>query len=223
MTAINELKIIEYTSTLLYKKNTKKIWVSMRIHPEKEFLGCWQCPGGNMEPTDMSARYAATREIFEETGIRAKTEELEYRMTKYYYQGNEWRIVHCYRLKTKETPKLTEPQEMLDWKLRPREKVLQDPMIHSLKDLLTENLPEKETKIIIIEGSCGAGKTTFAKRCKEYLERQGKTVEAMNESFITQDPERRMIKYGENLEEFRNGKISTEQMREIALIHEKWI
>ena len=112
---------------------------------------------------------------------------------------------------------------MMEWKLRSKEKVLQESMVHSLKDLLTENLPEKETKIIIIEGSCGAGKTTFAKRCKEYLERQGKTVWGMNESFITRDPEKRIIKYGDNLEKFRNNEISTEQMREIALVHEKWI
>ncbi|RHZ48246.1 hypothetical protein Glove_554g15 [Diversispora epigaea] len=37
MTTLNKIKIIEYTTTVFYDKKTKKIWVSKRTNPDKEF------------------------------------------------------------------------------------------------------------------------------------------------------------------------------------------
>ncbi|RHZ69292.1 hypothetical protein Glove_285g3 [Diversispora epigaea] len=93
MSTLNKIKIIEYTTTVLYDKKTKKIWVSKRTNPDKEFYEHWQSPGGHVEESDISAKWAARREVFEETGIYLKLEELNYWKTQHYYKENQWRIV----------------------------------------------------------------------------------------------------------------------------------
>jgi 8-oxo-dGTP pyrophosphatase MutT (NUDIX family) len=81
MTTINELKIIEYTTTVLHgpsNMTTEKVWISKRINPEKEFYKYYQTPGGHVEKTDVSAKHAAQREVLEETGIHLDLKELKY-------------------------------------------------------------------------------------------------------------------------------------------------
>ena len=65
---IENFKIIEYVSIILYKKQTNQIWFSKRTNPAKEFYQHWQCPGGHIKEKDLTARHAARRELFEEIG-----------------------------------------------------------------------------------------------------------------------------------------------------------
>ncbi|RHZ89132.1 hypothetical protein Glove_18g135 [Diversispora epigaea] len=227
MSTLNKIKIIEYTTTVLYDKKTKKIWVSKRTNPNKEFYEHWQSPGGHIEESDISAKWAARREVFEETGIYLRLEELNYWRTQHYYKEDQWRIVHCYKAEIKGIPNLTEPQEMTHWELKKNKEILKGPMIDSLKDIIRYP-KENETKIIIIEGSCGAGKSTLAKKCKEYYKKQGLLTTLIDESFITQDPEQKLKKYAENLEKYRKNEITKEQMELLAIewekeIRDKWM
>ena len=75
----------------------------------------------------------------------------------------------------------------------------------------------------MIEGSCGAGKSTFIEKCREFWHKRGKTVEVMDESFITKDPKERIVKYGSSLENFKENKITKEQMTVEAIKLEEWI
>ncbi|RHZ62076.1 hypothetical protein Glove_344g72 [Diversispora epigaea] len=100
-------------------------------------------------------------------------------------------------------------------------------MIDSLKDIIRYP-KENKTKIIIIEGSCGAEKSTLAKKCKEYYKKQGLLTTLIDESFITQDPEQKLKKYAENLKKYRKNKITKEQMELLAIewekeIRDKWM
>ncbi|RHZ86964.1 hypothetical protein Glove_41g18 [Diversispora epigaea] len=227
MSILNKIKIIEYTTTVLYDKKTKKIWVSKRTNPDKEFYEHWQSPGRHVEESDISTKWAARREVFEETGIYLKLEELNYWRTQHYYKEDQWRIVHCYKVEIKGIPNLTEPQEMTHWELKKSKEILKGPMIDSLKDIIRYP-KENETKIIIIEGSCEAGKSTLAKKCKEYYKKQGLLTTLIDELFITQDPEQKLKKYAENLEKYRKNEITKEQMELLAIewkkeIRDKWI
>jgi 8-oxo-dGTP pyrophosphatase MutT (NUDIX family) len=220
MTTINELKIIEYTTTVLHgpsNMTTEKVWISKRINPEKEFYNYYQTPGGHVEKTDVSAKHAAQREVLEETGIHLDLKELKYWRTEHYFrEDKEWRIVHCYKARTGEKPKLTEPEEMTEWKLKEFKKLIGKPLIDSVRDTLKKK-QQVETRIIVVEGTCKVGKTTFVKKCKEQLKKQKLSVEIINETFITQDLEKRMIKYGDSIEKYRNNEITKEQMRERQL------
>ncbi|RHZ52810.1 hypothetical protein Glove_457g8 [Diversispora epigaea] len=216
MSTLNKIKIIEYTTTVLYDRKTKKIWVSKRTNPDKEFYEHWQSPGGHVEESDISTKWAARREVFEETGIYLKLEELNYWRTQHYYKEDQWRIVHCYKAEIKGIPNLTEPQEMTHWELKKSKEILKGSMIDSLKDIIRYP-KENETKIIIIEGSCGAGKSTLAKKCKEYYKKQGLLTTLIDESFITQDPEQKLKKYAENLEKYKKNEITKEQMEILAV------
>ncbi|RHZ48206.1 hypothetical protein Glove_555g8 [Diversispora epigaea] len=194
---------------------------------DKEFYEHWQSPGGHIEESDISAKWAARREVFEETGIYLKLEELNYWRTQHYYKEDQWRIVHCYKAEIKGIPNLTEPQEMTHWELKKSKEILKGPMIDSLKDIIRYP-KENETKIIIIEGSCGAGKSTLTKKCKEYYKKQGLLTTLIDESFITQDPEQKLKKYAENLERYRKNEITKEQMEILAVewekeIRDKWM
>jgi thymidylate kinase/ADP-ribose pyrophosphatase YjhB (NUDIX family) len=222
MATINELKIIEYTTTILYEPNSWKIWVSKRKNYTKEFYGHWQTPGGHIEETDLTKRHAAQREILEETGIKIEISDLKYWSTEHYQKENEWRIVHCFKAITNEIPKLMEPWEMTDWELRDIKSVLKEPIIQSVQDILNGK-QQIETSIIGIDGTCGAGKTTLVKKCKEYLERKGLRVKVLNESFITEDSFGGLKKYGENLEKFRKQELDREQFRKETIEWEKWI
>ncbi|RHZ58156.1 hypothetical protein Glove_375g74 [Diversispora epigaea] len=221
MEDLNNIRIKEYVSIILRRPNTPKIWVNKRVNPNKEFYKHWQCPGGHVEDTDISAKHAAQREVLEETGIRSELEELEYTRTNHYFREKEWRIVHCYSLTTKKVPELTEPREMTDWQLKKIKEVQKEPIIDSLKDAFKGR--QHETKIIMIEGSCGAGKSTFVGKCKEYLTKYKKTVEILDESFITKDSSKRIINYGSNLKKYKEKEITKEQMEEIAIELEEWI
>jgi 8-oxo-dGTP pyrophosphatase MutT (NUDIX family) len=57
-TTLSQVRIIEYTTVVLYKTHTDRIWVSKRINPEKEFYNYWQSPGGHIEKSDISAKWA---------------------------------------------------------------------------------------------------------------------------------------------------------------------
>ncbi|RHZ82224.1 hypothetical protein Glove_110g91 [Diversispora epigaea] len=143
------------------------------------------------------------------------------------YKEDQWRIVHCYKAEIKGIPNLTEPQEMTHWELKKSKEILKGPIIDSLKDIIRYP-KENETKIIIIEGSCGAGKSTLAKKCKEYYKKQGLLTTLIDESFITQDSEQKLKKYAENLEKYRKNEITKEQMELLAIewekeIRDKWI
>src|SRR5215216_5531540 len=186
---------IEYASIIVYKNKPEHTWISKRVKYDErleDFFQHWQCPGGHMELGDISARHAAQRELCEETGIKVKMNKLRYIRTDHYYVNNEWRMVHCYHLKTKEKPELTE-DGMTEWELKKLWKIPNEPMIDSLRDAFKPT--QNEVKVIIIEGTCGAGKTTFVRKCKQYLEGKGRTVEVMDESFITKDPNERLAKY----------------------------
>ena len=116
---------------------------------------------------------------------------------------------------------------MTHWELKKSKEILKLPTIDSLRDTL-RNPQENETKIIIIEGSCGAGKSTLAKKCKEYYGKQGLITTLIDESFITKDPEQKLKKYAEDLEKYKNGKITAEQMELIATkweeeVRDKWM
>ncbi|RHZ72877.1 hypothetical protein Glove_236g99 [Diversispora epigaea] len=174
MTTLNKIKIIEYTTTVLYDKKTKKIWVSKRINLNKEFYEHWQSPERHVEESDISTKWVARRE------------------------------------------------EMTHWELKKSKEILKGSIIDSLKDII-KNPRENKTRIIIIEGSCGAGKSTLAKKCKEYYKKQGLLMTLIDESFITQDPEQKLKKYAENLEKFKKNKITKEQMELLAIKWEKEI
>ncbi|RHZ88644.1 hypothetical protein Glove_21g240 [Diversispora epigaea] len=195
MSTLNKIKIIEYTTTVLYDKKTKKIWVSKRTNPDKEFYEHWQSPGGHVEESDISTKWAARREN------RPLLQSGNKRNTK--LNG-------------------TTRNDTLGIK-----EILKGPMIDSLKDIIRYP-KENETKIIIIEGSCGAGKSTLAKKCKEYYKKQGLLTTLIDESFITQDPEQKLKKYAENLEKYRKNEITKEQMELLAIewekeIRDKWM
>jgi thymidylate kinase/8-oxo-dGTP pyrophosphatase MutT (NUDIX family) len=221
MEDLNNIKIIEYVSIILYRSNLRKIWVSKRKNIIKEFYEHWQCPGGHVEVTDISAKHAAQREVREETGIKVDLKDLKYRRTNHYWRENEWRIVHCYYLQTFKNPRLTEPEEMSEWQLLKPIDVLKEPTIDSLKHAFDRR--QTNTKVIMIEGSCGAGKSTFVEKCREYWHKRGKTVEVMDELFITKDPKERIIKYGSNLKDLKENKITKEEMITEAIKLEEWI
>jgi thymidylate kinase/8-oxo-dGTP pyrophosphatase MutT (NUDIX family) len=223
MATINDMKIIEYTTTVLYEPNSWKIWVSQRINNTKEYYGRWQSPGGHIEETDMSIRHAAQREILEETGIRIEMNDLKYWRTEHYHRTNEWRIVHCFRAMTERIPERIEPWEMSDWKLENIKTILANSsVIPSLIATLTKE-QQIETSIIVIDGTCGAGKTTLVKECKEYLKEKGLKVKVLNESFITKDSCERLKKYGENLKKYKKQELGREEFRKETIEWEKWI
>ena len=88
--ALSEIKIIEYTTTILEEKGKgeeTRIWCSKRINPAKEFFNHWQVPGGHIEELDISARKAAQREILEETGIFIKIKDLRHLGTYNYFRN----------------------------------------------------------------------------------------------------------------------------------------
>ncbi|CAG8820485.1 6648_t:CDS:2, partial [Dentiscutata erythropus] len=149
----------------------------------------WQTPGGHIEETDLTRQHAAQREILKETGIKIEISDLKY-----------W--IHCFKTITNEIPKLMEPWEMTDWKLRDIKSVLKESIIQSVQDILTGK-QQIETSIIEIDGIYGVEKTTLIKKCKEYLERKGLRVKVLNESFITEDFFGGLKKYRKNLEKFR--------------------
>ncbi|RHZ86071.1 hypothetical protein Glove_55g42 [Diversispora epigaea] len=116
---------------------------------------------------------------------------------------------------------------MTHWELKKSKEILKRPMIDSLKDIIRYP-KENETKIIIIEGSCGAGKSTLTKKCKEYYKKQRLLTTLIDESFITQDPEQKLKKYAENLKKYRKNEITKEQMELLAIewekeIRDKWM
>jgi len=221
MENLHKTIIKEYVSIILFEKYPRNIWVNKRINSEKEFYNHWQCPGGHVEVTDISTQHAAQRELLEETGIKARLKDLKYERTNHYYRKNEWRMVHCYFLKTKEKPNLTEPEEMTTWQMKNVYDILKEPVIDSLKDAFKGG--QKECRIIMIEGTCGAGKSTLAQMCKKYFQNQRKTVEVMDELFITQDPQERIVDYGKNLKRFKENKITRGEMIIIAIKLETWI
>jgi ADP-ribose pyrophosphatase YjhB (NUDIX family) len=219
MKTINEMKIIEYTTTVLYEPNSWKIWVSQRLNYNKEYYEQWQTPGGKIEETDITKRHAAQREILEETGIKIKLNELKYWRTENYHCGNQWRIVHCFRAITTSIPELTEPWEMSEWELKDIKTVLTNrTVIPSVKDTLIKE-QQIETSIIMIDGTCGAGKTTLVKECERYLREKGIRIRVLNESFITEDSGEGLKKYGENLQKFKNKKLEKEEFRKETI---KW-
>ncbi|RHZ87709.1 hypothetical protein Glove_31g10 [Diversispora epigaea] len=132
--------------------------------------------------------------------------------TNHYFREKEWRIVHCYSLTTKKVPELTEPREMTDWQLKKIKEVQKEPVIDSLKDAFKGR--QHETKIIMIEGSCGAGKSTFVGKCKEYLTKYKKTVE-LDESFITKDSSKRIINYGSILRNIKKKKLPKNKWKKL--------
>lgn len=220
MQNLNNTIIKEYVSIILYKKPLE-VWINKRINPHKEFYQHWQCPGGHVETTDISARHAAQREMMEETGLQIKLQDLDYIRTNHYSRRNEWRIVHCYFLQTNEKPMLREPKEMTTWKLKNINEIWNEPMIDSLKDAFKGR--QKQTQKIMIEGNCGAGKSTLVQILKEYYENKGKTVELMDEAFITQDPQERIVNYGNHLKKYQENEITQEQMIKEAVKLENWI
>jgi thymidylate kinase/8-oxo-dGTP pyrophosphatase MutT (NUDIX family) len=222
MATINEMKIIQYTTTVLYKTNSWKIWVSQRINVDKEYYEQWQSPGGHVEEIDISIRHAAQREILEETGIKIEMNDLEYWRTEHYHRINEWRIVHCFRAMTDKIPEQTEPGEMSEWKLVDIKTILNNSIIPSLRDTLTKE-QQIETSIIMIDGTCGAGKTTLVKECEKYLKRKGLEVKVLNESFITEDSCEGLKKYGENLKKYKGQELGREEFRKETIKWEEWI
>ena len=110
---------------------------------------------------------------------------------------------------------------MNDWQLKKIKEIQEELMIDSLRDAFKGR--QNETKIIMIEGSCGAGKSTFVKRCKEYLNKHKKTTEVLDETFIMKDPTRRIVNYGSNFKRYKEGEITKEQMSTIAEDLETWI
>ncbi|RHZ77521.1 hypothetical protein Glove_177g94 [Diversispora epigaea] len=133
--------------------------------------------------------------VLEETGIQFELEELEYIRTNYYYREKEWRI------KVKDIQK--------------------EPVIDSLKDTFKGR--QHDMKIIIIEGSCGAGKSTFVTKYKEYLTKYKKTVEISDKLFIIKDLSKRIINYGSNLKKYKEKEITKKQMEVFATELEEWI
>lgn len=219
---MNDYKIVEYTTTILIDPETGRIWVNKRNNPTKEFYGSWQSPGGHKEETDISIRFAAQREVFEETGIYIHTGNLHYWRTEHYYREKEWRIVYCFKAYTHKIPKLTEPTEMTEWELKEKTEILKEPIIESLENALTREA-ETETTIILVEGSCGVGKSTFVRNCKIDLVMKGLRVEVLDESFITYDKEKRIVKYAQKRRQFQNKEITQEEMRKEAIDLEEWI
>jgi thymidylate kinase/8-oxo-dGTP pyrophosphatase MutT (NUDIX family) len=224
--ALSETKIIEYTTTILEEKGKgeeTRIWCSKRINPAKEFFNHWQVPGGHIEKADINIRKAAQREVLEETGILIEIKDLKYAGTYNYFRNGTWRIVYGFSAQTDKIPQLTEPREMTKWILaKPNEIYREQKVIDSLRSILhIHSIPE--TKIIIIEGTCGVGKTTFANKCKEYLRKKGKWAYQLDESFIHKDENKRLLEYGRNLEKYRKNKISKEEMRKNAIKFEIWI
>ena len=221
----NNLIIKEYVSIILYDNKTNKVWVSKRINPQKEFYQHWQCPGGHVELSDLSMAHAAQRELTEETGIKVFLNKLNYRKSNHYIiekeQKTEWRIVHIYLYKTEEKPKRTEPTEVPEWCLKFIPEVLKEKTIDSLRDAVYSE--QNYTKKIFIEGSCGAGKSTLVKLLQQHFKEKGTAVEVMDESFITQDPQKRLIEYGNNLQKYKEKQISQEEMIKVTVKFETWI
>lgn len=222
---INNLKIIEYTTTTLWDRNSWKIWVSKRINPVKEFYNYWQSPGGHVEESDISIRHAAQREVLEETGIHLPIESIHYWRTEHYFREKEWRIVRCFRANTYEIPMLMEPLEMTDWELKdPKQLLIEENIIDSLRDnLLHKN--QTETTVILIEGTCGAGKSTFTKILEEYFKRRNYEVKVLDESFILQDPLKQLEIFAKTLQEYKKGQSneSKRSMNKMAVKLETWI
>lgn len=241
---ISETNIIEYVSILLQSKRSGKYWISKRTNPGKPYYNKWQCPGGKIEPTDLTRKEAAKRELFEETELVAKLEDLIYLRTNHYYTIEnekskerqdvndlnwdnqewkiiEWRIVYCYSYITYEIPIQTETNNASIWVQRDTKQIGSRKTIDSLKDIFKEQ--QEETKIKLIEGACGCGKSTLVKRCVQVAREQYTWIETIDESFIVKDPKERIKKYGNDLEALKQGRINIDQMIETAINWEKYI
>ncbi|CAG8720955.1 6024_t:CDS:2 [Dentiscutata erythropus] len=205
MENLHNIVIKEYVSIILFERSPRNIWISKRINSKKEFYNHLQCPGGHVEVSYISAKQVAQRELLKKTGIKVRLQDLEYERTNHYYRMNEWRIVHIYFLRTKRRPTLTEPEEMIKWKIMNVQDIIKEPVIDSLKDTFKGR--QNETRIIMIEGTCEAGKSTLAQMCKKYFINQRKSVKVIDETFITKDLRRRIINYKENLKKYKEEEI----------------
>ncbi|RHZ86484.1 hypothetical protein Glove_50g21 [Diversispora epigaea] len=110
---------------------------------------------------------------------------------------------------------------MTNWQLKKIKEVQKEPVIDFLKDAFKGR--QHKTKIIMIEGSCETEKSTFVEKCKKYLTRYKKTVEILDELFITKDSSKRIINYGSSLKKYKEKKITKEQIEEIAIELKEWI
>jgi len=116
----------------------RPIWLSQRLGEYEH--GKYACPGGMVDPTDVSDVHAIQRELLEETGINITDLSRFKRSIVSHHPGGKSDITQWFVLELtywwKETPKDMEPRKHSPWNLYTLEEAKYLPLMVSTKEIL---------------------------------------------------------------------------------------
>jgi len=117
---------------VLHKKG--KVYLSQRIKETKEYYKYYQVPGGRIEPHE-TPEEACKREVFEETGIDLKPEQIKYIATHRQVDNQKGKMCDIYAIELEETqiPITKEPQNNSKWEMNTLKEMYEKNLTPSLK------------------------------------------------------------------------------------------
>jgi 8-oxo-dGTP pyrophosphatase MutT (NUDIX family) len=110
---------------ILIDRHLTGVWMNQRLNGSRDHHGFYQVAGGTVEAHE-SPRDAAVRELWEETRIRTKPEDLSLVIQGVYEKADRpQERYHStqFALITGETPENTEPHKHTNWELVPWAKI----------------------------------------------------------------------------------------------------
>jgi 8-oxo-dGTP pyrophosphatase MutT (NUDIX family) len=121
-----------------HPKVGQPIWLSQRLGEYEH--GKYACPGGMVDPTDVSDVHAIQRELLEETGINITDLNRFKRIIVSHHPGGKSDITQWFVLELtnwwRETPHTTEPTKHGEWKLYTVEDAKKLPLMVSTNEVL---------------------------------------------------------------------------------------
>jgi thymidylate kinase/8-oxo-dGTP pyrophosphatase MutT (NUDIX family) len=166
----------EYVNILVYN-NLGEVLISKRLYePNKN---CYLVPGGKKEITDISLKYVAVRELYEETGLEVNN-ELKYCFA---YKTGKY-IVHYFSLYLNDDQEAItkEPEKHEEWFWTNR--FYEYKLAPSLEYFKIEVMNIIKPRYIVISGSTGVGKTTIIKRLNDKIKEKGYEVKTSTNSIL---------------------------------------
>jgi len=186
-------KEIRYVTIILRSHNGNYI-MAKRINPLKGNFNKWATPGGRREKTVKrlqgshtlrlkfeNIEEASRRELYEETNITLlEYQSFSERQWTFQYTG-EYEGEETIRtttvkeliLKSNQIPKLTEPENMTEWREFTPYEALTVPLIDDLRNYFRMKVRDivhsRKIRMIILEGPVGVGKSFIAKKLLQKL------------------------------------------------------
>ena len=110
----------------------------------KHAHGTFGCPGGMIDPGEISVQAAAARELLEETGLVRTPEELEYVFTAEHADNEKSACTHWLKtvLRTGEALKNLEPHKHEDWRWYDLQSVHKLPLMMSTPQMVERLISE---------------------------------------------------------------------------------